>query len=84
MPDTTPESMYANVSKEFRDCLKKAGLLSRQQGRHRQDITLHSIRRFVGTTLEDIHPLSFVDYILGHITELHIIRMRLNVSPSIN
>jgi integrase len=68
---TVPENMYAWANDKFNQLLTRIGLdqvktdgVAENYKRH--EITIHSLRRFVETTIEDNTSLSYADYILGH------------------
>lgn len=62
-----PRIIYNNFLDAFHNVLSSIGMYHRTHSdRYRHDITLHSLRAFVMTTIEDNTSANFADYILGH------------------
>jgi len=61
-----PESIYLKLIMEFQRLLEVAGFSERKEGMKRRKITLHSLRRFVKTTLSDCASKEYSEWFLGH------------------
>ena len=65
MPD--PLNLYGDLMKSFGKILDRMGKGSREDGNERRrQITLHSFRRFVKTTISDLGYSDFSEYFIGH------------------
>ena len=62
-----PSSLYTDLAGSFAKTLDRMGKGEREDnnGRHRQ-ITLHSFRRFVKTTISDLGYGDYSEYFIGH------------------
>lgn len=61
-----PEYLYDQLSKEFGQVLDRIGLDARNTESKRHEITLHSFRRFVYTTIQKLGDIEFANYMIGH------------------
>ncbi len=62
-----PSWLYADMAKTFAKTLDRMGKGSREDGNERRrQITLHSFRRFVKTTISDLGYADFSEYFIGH------------------
>ena len=62
-----PQSIYRKLAKQFLEVLDIVGLNQRKDGMQRRQITLHSFRRFVKTTISDSPAGSdYSEWFLGH------------------
>src|SRR6266487_2952562 len=61
-----PNHMYDVLSKEFGQVLDRIGLEARDSESKRHEITLHSFRRFVYSTIEKLGNIEFANYQIGH------------------
>ncbi len=69
-----PIGLYDKIALEFRSVLEAAGFTSRKQEGvyRRRNVTFHSFRRFVKTTISNQTGNSdYGEYILGHYTNTH-------------
>jgi integrase len=65
MPD--PPNLYGDLMKSFGKTLDRMGRGIREDGNERRrQITLHSFRRFVKTTISDLGYSDFSEYFIGH------------------
>jgi integrase len=62
-----PNYMYHVLSREFSQVLDRIGFSDRNVASKRHEITLHSFRRFVYTTISDLGHHDFADFMIGHI-----------------
>jgi hypothetical protein len=66
---STPKlkSLYDDLSNSFADTLDRSGKGDREDGnQRRKQITLHSFRRFVKTTISDLEYADFSEWFIGH------------------
>ena len=66
---TTPKplSLYQDLVKSFEKTLDRIGKGAREDGNERRrQITLHSFRRFVKTTVSDLGYADYSEYFIGH------------------
>jgi hypothetical protein len=66
---STPKlkSLYDVLSNSFADTLDRSGKGDREDGnQRRKQITLHSFRRFVKTTISDLEYADFSEWFIGH------------------
>jgi integrase len=62
-----PISLYTDLVKSFEKTLDRIGKGTREDGNERRgQITLHSFRRFVKTTISDLGYADFSEYFIGH------------------
>jgi integrase len=62
-----PDSLYGDLSRSFARTLDRAGKGNREDGnQRRREITLHSFRRFVKTTISDLGYADFSEWFIGH------------------
>jgi len=62
-----PESLYDDLAKSFGKTLERSGKGSREENnQRRRQITLHSFRRFVKTTISDLGYADFSEWFIGH------------------
>ncbi len=62
-----PDGMYDDIAKSFAKTLDRMGKGEREDGNEgRRQITLHSFRRFVKTTISDLGYSDFSEYFIGH------------------
>jgi integrase len=62
-----PLSLYNDLMKSFGKTLDRMGKGTREDGNERRrQITLHSFRRFVKTTISDLGYSDFSEYFIGH------------------
>ncbi len=62
-----PKMIYYDLSKSFAKTLDRMGKGTREDGNERRrQITLHSFRRFVKTTISDLGYSDFSEYFIGH------------------
>jgi integrase len=61
-------SLYNNIATVFAKTLDRIGLGSREDDRNenRREITLHSFRRFVKTTISDLGYSDYSEWFIGH------------------
>lgn len=63
-------NLYVRLNTDFHELLKTVSMDQREEygqvGRRRHKITLHSLRRFASTTLENEIGQGYHDFILGH------------------
>jgi integrase len=63
-----PEGIYDDIAKAFAKTLDRMGKGEREDSnQNRRQITLHSFRRFVKTTISDLGYFDFSEYFIGHI-----------------
>jgi hypothetical protein len=59
--------LYVHVSEEFAKTLDRIGFGNREDGNERRrEITFHSFRRFVKTTISDLGYQDFSEWFIGH------------------
>jgi integrase len=63
-----PKMMYYDLAKSFGKTLDRMGKGAREEGNNgrRRQITLHSFRRFVKTTISDLGYSDYSEYFIGH------------------
>jgi integrase len=62
-----PSNMYIDLAKSFAKTLDRMNKGTREDGNERRrQITLHSFRRFVKTTISDLGYSDFSEYFIGH------------------
>ncbi len=62
-----PESLYGDLARSFAKTLDRSGKGNREDGnQRRRQITLHSFRRFVKTTISDLGYADFSEWFIGH------------------
>ena len=62
-----PVSLYVEFLSSFAKTLDRMGKGTREDGNERRrEITLHSFRRFVKTTISDLGYQDFSEYFIGH------------------
>jgi integrase len=60
-------SLYVHMSEDFAKTLDRIGLGKREDGNERRrEITFHSFRRFVKTTISDLGYQDFSEWFIGH------------------
>ena len=62
-----PDILYNDLRKSFANTLDRSGKGEREDGnQRRRQITLHSFRRFVKTTISDLGYADFSEWFIGH------------------
>ena len=62
-----PEILYNNLAAIFAKTLDRTGMGSREDGNeNRREITLHSFRRYVKTTISDLGYADYSEWFIGH------------------
>src|SRR5215469_11163861 len=62
-----PGSLYDDLGGSFADTLDRSGKGEKEDGnQRRRQITLHSLRRFVKTTISDLGYADFSEWFIGH------------------
>jgi integrase len=61
-----PDYMYHVLAREFSPVLDRIGLSDRNTENKRHEITLHSFRRFVYSTISDLGFADFANFQIGH------------------
>ena len=61
-----PDGIYDDIAKSFAKTLDRMGKGDREDGNERRQITLHSFRRFVKTTISDLGYADYSEYFIGH------------------
>jgi integrase len=62
-----PDGIYDDIAKSFAKTLDRMGKGEREDGnKNRRQITLHSFRRFVKTTISDLGYSDYSEYFIGH------------------
>ena len=62
-----PDNLLTELSSSFARTLDRMGKWTREEGNERRrQITLHSFRRFVKTTISDLGYQDFSEYFIGH------------------
>ena len=65
--EPNPRTIYFDLAKSFGKTLDRMGKGTREDGNgNRRQITLHSFRRFVKTTISDLGYSDFSEYFIGH------------------
>jgi integrase len=65
MPD--PSSLYTELARSFAKTLDRMGMGEREDSNERRrQVTLHSFRRFVKTTISDLGYADYSEYFIGH------------------
>ena len=65
--DPKPEVLYKNLVETFEKTLDRIGMGQREDGNEiRREITLHSFRRFVKTTISDLGYSDYSEWFIGH------------------
>jgi hypothetical protein len=63
----TPRGLYVHMSEDFAKTLDRTGFGKREDGNERRrEITFHSFRRFVKTTISDLGYQDFSEWFIGH------------------
>jgi integrase len=63
----SPEVLYDNLAMVFAKTLDRIGMGNREDGNEvRREITLHSFRRFVKTTISDLGYSDYSEWFIGH------------------
>jgi hypothetical protein len=61
------QALYVNISDDFAKTLDRIGFGNREDGNERRrEITFHSFRRFVKTTISDLGYQDFSEWFIGH------------------
>jgi integrase len=63
--ETTVEYAYKNLNQRFGELLDRMNIKFRHDGK-RREITLHSFRHFVYTTIDGLGQNEFAEYFIGH------------------
>ncbi|MFZ0513671.1 MAG: hypothetical protein WAM14_18840, partial [Candidatus Nitrosopolaris sp.] len=62
-----PDSLYDDLGRSFGKTLDRSGKGDKEDGnQRRRQITLHSLRRFVKTTISDLGYADFSEWFIGH------------------
>jgi hypothetical protein len=62
-----PDLLYYDLAKSFTKTLDRCGRGNREEGNERRrEITLHSYKRFVKTTISDLGYADFSEWFIGH------------------
>src|SRR5438105_14966361 len=62
-----PDSLYDDLARSFAKTLDRSGKGDREDGnQRRRQISLHSFRRFVKTTISDLGYADFSKWFIGH------------------
>jgi hypothetical protein len=62
-----PDFLYDDIGRSFANTLDRSGKGEREDGNHRRrQITLHSFRRFVKTTISDLGYADFSEWFIAH------------------
>ena len=62
-----PDGLYDDIAKSFAMTLDRMSKCDKKDGNEqRRQITLHSFRRFVKTTISDLGCTDFSEYFIGH------------------
>jgi integrase len=61
-----PDLLYDDFCKSFGKTLDRSGKGNREDSKRRRQITLHSLRRFVKTTISDLGYADFSEWFIGH------------------
>jgi hypothetical protein len=61
------DGIHDDIAKSFAKTLDRTGKGEREDGnKNRRQITLHSFRRFVKTTISDLGYSDYSEYFIGH------------------
>src|SRR5215216_1142233 len=63
--ETTVEYTYKNLSRRFGELLDRMNIKFRHDGK-RREVSLHSFRHFVYTTIDGLGQNQFAEYFIGH------------------
>ena len=63
--ETTVEYAYKNLSRRFGELLNRMNIKFRHDGK-RREVSLHSFRHFVYTTIDGLGQNQFAEYFIGH------------------
>jgi integrase len=63
---TSPQSIYQKITREFNSVLETVKMDERKEGMLRRKITLHSLRRYVKTVISDVVSQDYSEWFLGH------------------
>jgi integrase len=63
--ETTVEYAYKNISRRFGELLDRMNIKFRRDGK-RREVSLHSFRHFVYTTIDGLGQNQFAEYFIGH------------------
>lgn len=63
--ETTVEYAYKNLSRRFGELLDRINIKFRHDGK-RREVSLHSFRHFVYTTIDGLGQNQFAEYFIGH------------------
>src|SRR5215203_1510820 len=63
--ETTVEYAYKNLSRRFGELLDRMNIKFRHDGK-RREVSLHSFRHFVYTTIDGLGQNQFAEYFIGH------------------
>lgn len=63
--ETTVEYAYKNLSRRFGELLDRMNIKFRRDGK-RREVSLHSFRHFVYTTIDGLGQNQFAEYFIGH------------------
>lgn len=63
--ETTVEYAYKNLSRRFGELLERMNVQFRHDGK-RREVSLHSFRHFVYTTIDGLGQNQFAEYFIGH------------------
>jgi integrase len=64
---STPRGLYVHMNEDFAKTLDRIGFGNRENGnKGRREITFHSFRRFVKTTISDLGYQDFSEWFIGH------------------
>ena len=67
-----PDGLYDDIAMSFAKTLDRMGKGAREDGNERRrQITLHSFRRFVKTTISELGYSDYSEYFIGHSALLH-------------
>ncbi len=61
-----PDGIYDDIANSFAKTLDRMGKGEREDGNERRQITFHSFRRFVKTTISDLGYMDYSEYFIGH------------------
>ena len=66
-PGSKPQNIYHNIVALFDKTLDRIGMGSKEDGNEtRRNITLHSMRRFVKSTISDLGYADYSEWFIGH------------------
>jgi hypothetical protein len=67
-----PDSLHDDLCRSFAKTLDRSGKGNREDGnQRRREITLHSFRRFVKTTISDLGYADFSEWFIGHSSSIY-------------